>query len=483
MIDFKKKLEETEKTDKRYQEDFSDIEATLGNKKRKRIVTYIIAILVVAAIFAGRILISSQSGSGWFSGGFFGTIKHLVTGADRQMKGEDVDRVNILLLGMGGEGHDGPYLTDTMMILSIKPSTGQVALLSLPRDLVAPQSGWLKINSINAYAEQKAPGSGGEATSQAMSDLLQIPIDYYVRVDFNGFVNVINQLGGVTVNVENTLDDYSYPIGGQENNPNYYARFEHLHIDKGLQTMDGALALKYIRSRHALGVEGSDFARSRRQQLLMEAVKGKLLSRQTLLNPVTVGKLIAELNKDVATNLSVWEMIRLWNLTKNVSHDQIISKVLSDAPDGLLVAGVGEEGAYILTPRSGNFSEIRSLAQNIFNLTTPPTAAETKALTRRSSLIILNGTFITGLANKTADNLMANRFVIAKVGNATERNRLDSVIYDLSGGQKNQDLALLEKITSAQLATDTPDLTPYLSDASGTSFVLILGTSANRAEY
>ena len=78
--------------------------------------------------------------------------------------------------------------------------------------------------------------------------------------------------------------------------------------------MDGALALKYIRSRHALGIEGSDFARSRRQQLVLEAVKNKILSRQTLLNPVTIGKLINELNQDISTNLNVWEMLRLWDL-------------------------------------------------------------------------------------------------------------------------------------------------------------------------
>ena len=150
---------------------------------------------------------------------FLDKLRHLIPSVDKQLKGEENDRVNVLLLGMGGQGHDGPYLTDTMMLASVKPSTKQVALMSIPRDLVAPVSNWQKINSINAYAEQKTPGSGGEATSQAMSELLQTPIDYYVRVDFNGFAKIIDEFGGIEVNVENTLDDYSYPIDGQEDNP------------------------------------------------------------------------------------------------------------------------------------------------------------------------------------------------------------------------------------------------------------------------
>ena len=125
--------------------------------------------------------------------------------------------------------------------------------------------------------------------------------------------------------------------------------------------MNGATALKYARSRHAAGSEGSDFARARRQQLVLEAIKDKLFSTRTLLNPVMITKLANELNKNISTNLSAWEILRLWDIFKDVNRSQIINKVLSDAPDGLLISGTGEDGAYILTPRSGNFSEIKKL--------------------------------------------------------------------------------------------------------------------------
>jgi len=486
MIDFKQKMEEEEKRERRLAND--DEELLLNNKKRKRIVTYTIAIIVIGLIFSGRILMSSQNATDWFPGAaIFNKLKHLVPSADNKLKGEENDRINILLLGMGGEGHDGAYLTDTVILASFQPSTKQVALISIPRDLVAPVSNWRKINSINAYAEQKTPGSGGEATTKAMAELLQIPIDYYIRVDFNGFSNIIDQLGGIEVNVENTLDDYSYPIFGQEDNPNYYSRYEHLHFNKGLQNMNGSMALKYARSRHATGSEGSDFARARRQQLVLEAVKDKLLSSKVLLNPVMITKLVNEFNKNISTNFKAWEIIRLWDLFKDVDRSQIINKVLSDAPDGLLISGTGEDGAYILTPRSGNFTSIRKLVKNIFSVdgqVDTPTKIET--ISDGAKILILNGTWITGLAGKTAVTLKQSRFDILKTGNAPERDYVQTTVYDLTSGTKKDSLEILKKITPASSSYIWPEWIKNYQNASSTTstpdFILILGTDADKAE-
>lgn len=423
----------------------------LSNKKNRSLTTYTIAVIVVALIFAGRVLVSSQNATNWLVGGLFSQFQHLTQMGDKPLAGEENDRVNVLLLGIGGDGHDGPYLTDTIMLASLKPSTKQIALISIPRDLVTPVSNWEKINSIDAYAEMKNPGSGGATTAQAIGQLLQMPIQYYVRVDFQGFVNIINDLGGIQVNVENTLDDYSYPITGQEDNPNYAARFEHLHIDKGLQTMNGDLALAYARSRHAAGAEGSDFARARRQQLVLEAVKAKLLSAQTLLNPVTLAKIITELNKNISTNLSVGEILRVWDLFKGADHSHITNKVLSDAPDNFLVAGRGQDGAYILMPRSGNFTDIRNFVQNIFtdSTSTPPAQPAIPTINDGSSVVVLNGTWISGLAGKTAVPLEQAKFNVLKIANAPERNYTKTVVYDLSGGKRASALTILERLTGA----------------------------------
>ncbi len=483
MIDFKKRLEELENDDRRGSGDWEEEEILAKHKKKKRVITYLAAIAIIAVIFSGRVLISSQSATGGRTGnGFFDVLRRLIPGADKQLAGESDDRVNILLLGMGGENHDGPYLTDTIMLASLQPSTGQVAMISFPRDLITPVSGWQKINSINAYAEEKQPGSGGQVTAAALSQLLQIPIQYYIRVDFSGFTRVIDELGGVTVNVENAIDDYAYPIGGQEDNPDYYARFEHLHIDKGAVTMDGDLALKYVRSRHAAGSEGSDFARARRQQLLMAAIKDKVLSRQTLLNPVMIAKLIGEFKANISTNLNDWEALRLWNLVKNVSPGQVNNKVLSDAPGGLLIAGRGEDGAYVLTPSAGNFSQIRSLVQNIFGpeaAAAPQSAIIVEKATDNPLLAIANGTWITGLASKTAVELEKHDFNVVKISNAPLRDYTQTTVYDLSYGHKNESLALLKKLTGAKQAFDSPSwLDNHRLSAAATSATATLATAS-----
>jgi LCP family protein required for cell wall assembly len=483
MIDFKQKMQEIEKLEKKNQTDQPDDELMIVSSKRKKITTYIIAILVIALVFSGKIIMSSPSASNWISGiGFFNNIRKLVPAVDKKLIGEENDKINILLLGYGGAGHDGAYLTDTMMLASLKPSTKQVALISIPRDLTAPVSGWRKINNVNAYAEQAKPGSGGTATAAAITELFQTPITYYVSVDFTGFERIIDEIGGVDVNIENTFDDYTYPATGQEDNPNYYARYEHLHFDAGPKHMDGALALKYARSRHALGPEGSDFARARRQQLLMEAVKEKLLSRQTLLNPVVLSKLMSEFTKDVSTNLNTWEIIKLWSNFKDVNRSQIINKVLSDAPDGYLVSGTGQDGAYILTPRSGNFSEIQNMVQTIFDSqTTDTTKPVVNPITDNAKVFIANGTWVTGLASKTSSTLAEYNFNVTGAGNAVERNYAQSVVYDLSVGAKNDSLTALKKLTGATQAFNSPSwLEQYKTGNNESDFLLILGTDANK---
>jgi LCP family protein required for cell wall assembly len=485
MIDFKQKMEEEERKQKK-QTNLLDDDDIIISRNRRKIITYAIALSIIVIIFSGRIIMSSQNATNWFTGSdLFNKIKHFVPNTDKLLSGENTDRINILLLGIGGDGHDGAYLTDTIMLSSLKPSTKEVALFSIPRDLTVPVEGsysWRKINSINALAEAQQKGSGPQTTSVAIGNLLDTPVNYYVLADFDGFINIINEVGGIDVNVENTFDDYSYPIRGQEDNPNYYARYEHLHFDKGPQKMDGITALKYARSRHALGTEGSDFARARRQQIILEAVKEKLLSRQTLLNPVVITKLITEFNKDISTNLSAWEILKIWSMFKDVDRSKIINKVFSDAPDGLLVSGRGTDGAYILTPRSGNFNEIQDTVKNVFidNANKP---AAIQAIKDNASVIINNGTWIAGLAGKASTELEKYNFKILKTENAIDRNQTKSVIYDLTNGAKKDSLTILIQISGASVAYDSPDwLKKYQTgDINQPDFVLITGTDANKA--
>ncbi len=495
MIDFKKKMEETEKFETS-EDNFSEapIVSEDTNKKQGKITFYIVSFLVVALVFSGKVIMSSQSASDWLSEkGFFNNILHLVPNSDKNLAGEEDDRINILLLGMGGEGHDGAYLTDTIILASFKPSTEQVAMLSIPRDLYIPisGSGWRKINYVNALAESKGE-DGGKATSETLGELFQVPIHYYVRADFQGFINIINKIGGINVDVENTLDDYAYPILGEEDNPNYYSRFEHLHIEKGPQKMSGELALKYARSRHGYGIEGSDFARAKRQQLVLEAVKNKLFSKQTLLNPVTITNLAGELNRHISTDLEVWEIIKLWNMFKDTDRAKITNKVLSDAPGGLLASATSDYGAYILNPVSGNFGEIRNLIKNIIPEDVPEVKKEDEKLNSSKDkknnasyqdveVVIKNATWINGLAAKAASVLKEEKINISETSNAPERDKTESLLYDLSYGDNNDVLEIILAKTPAKQSFAFPDwLKDYTKNNPDVDFVLLLGTDANK---
>ncbi|MFA6306633.1 MAG: LCP family protein [Patescibacteria group bacterium] len=449
----------------------------------------LIFLLVVYVIFSFNKTPEEKSSSWFYNLPIISQIKHLVESADAKLKGEADDRINILLLGIGGKNHDGGLLTDTIMLVSLKPSEKKVSLLSIPRDLAVPieNMGWRKINSVNAYAEMKTPGTGGLAVSQTISDIFKIPIDYYVTVDFAGFEKIIDDLGGIKVNVENTFDDYAYPILGNEDAP-WEQRFEHLHIDKGEQTMNGELALKYVRSRHAYGVEGSDFARSRRQQKVLEAVKEKVLSLNVLFKPGMISKIISDINENHSTNLKIWEIVKLWGLAKDIKSENIATRVLDNSPSGLLVDTIGLDGAYLLSPRSGDFSEIKYLVNNIFS--DAPATDKEKVKMEKATVEIRNGTWINGLANKAALDLEKYGFTIARIGNTSQKNFEKSVIYDLTYGGKIQALTILKNRTDANIALGMPEwlIDELAKEILGETnpiqpdFILILGQAADETQ-
>jgi len=447
----------------------------------------LIFLLVVYIIFSFSKSPEEQSSSWFYNLPIISQIKHLVESSDVKLKGESDDRINILLLGIGGKNHDGGLLTDTIILASLKPSEKKVSLLSIPRDLAVPieNMGWRKINSVNSYAEATTPGSGGLAISQTVSDIFKIPVDYYLTVDFTGFEKIIDDLGGIKVNVENTFDDYKYPILGNEDAA-WDQRWEHLHIEKGEQTMDGKLALKYVRSRHALGVEGSDFARSRRQQKVLEAVKEKVLSLNVLFKPTMISKIISDISENYSSNLKIWEMVKLWNLGKDIKSENIINRVLDNSSSGLLVDAIGLDGAYLLQPRSGDFSEIQYLVNNIF--TDAPATDKQKVKEEKATIEIRNGTWINGLANSMALDLEKYGFDIVRIGNTSQKNFEKTVIYDLTYGEKLQALTVLKNRTNANVALGMPQwlIDEVAKQNSGQTnltqpdFILIIGQDADK---
>lgn len=412
-------------------------------------------------------------------------VRRLVGNSEKRLRGEERDRINILVLGEGGEGHDGPHLTDTILFVTFKPSTSQVGILSLPRDLwiPLPEGGQGKINAVNANAEKDEARSGGEAARKAIAALVDQPIDYYVRIDFSAFKTLIDDVGGVTVNVERTFTDFAYPTD--------HDLYKKVHFDKGWQTMDGNTALEYVRSRHGNAGEGSDFMRSRRQQKVMLALKEKLVSFDTLLNPSRVASVLETLQSHVISDMELWEIVKIAKAMRAVDTSKLTHRVLDDSPQGPLYAStitVSNGDAYVLLPRKSDWSEIRRIAARSLEAAPDEALAEES---RPARVEIQNGTQQSGLAKKTQDLLTKVGYDIVRIGNAQDRTRERTIVYDLTNGGLPEELQTIKNLLGAEVGLTLPG---YLSSSvtptnialsngqqptsTGADFLVVLGQNA-----
>lgn len=305
---------------------------------------------------------------------------------------------NYLLMGYGGGGHAGGKLTDTMILVAIRPENKRITLISLPRDLwvplpIAEPPSWWKLNSAyhigsddknyrNKLAPYTGPQGGGLLATKVISELTGLQIDGYLAVNFSTFTSTVNRVKGINVLVEKTFDDYQYPIEGKEDDtcgkPQeeldainatasaeqaeklFGCRYEHLHFDKGMTLMDGETALKYARSRHS-AQDGNDFGRSERQKRVIIALKEKLIDVNFI--PQLPG-FVADMIGKVETNFNLNTALEMLAKREEYSSFEIHSAALTDK--NVLISGRSSAGAYVLQPRAGegNWSEIQSFIQN-----------------------------------------------------------------------------------------------------------------------
>lgn len=430
---------------------------------KKRVWHYLILgagvfLIIVLAVFASSLLFSQDSSSLTENQkpGFFTQLKNLILSSDRQLKGEAEDRINILLLGIGGQGHDGAYLTDTIILASLKPSSHQVALLSVPRDLIVliPGYGYRKINNADAFGELQQKGSGSQLAAKVVEETFGLLIHYYVRVDFEGFKKMIDEVGGIKVYADRAFTDEKFPT--------FNYKYRTVSFEQGWQKMDGQTALDFARSRHGNNGEAGDFARARRQQKVIVAFKDKIFSFSTLLNPNRWQNLSTELSSHVQTNLEWWELNLFYKIAKKLDYENLISRVLTAGENGPLVESQFE-GASILQPRAGNFEEIQRLAREIFSNQLfawgAPTVVEKQKTqpANQPKILIQNGTWILGLAAQTKAELEEKGLSIAEVGNALKRNQEKTFIYDFSAGKFPEALNKLKEELKADIIANPPE--------------------------
>lgn len=325
--------------------------ARSGKRKKKRRVP-IWARVVIGCLIA--LILFGGSAFAYYQVNFAGSVDNIVGQQVARAKGEGDPnsnltngiltgpRVNILLLGSDtDQKFQGSYIAQTDIVVTIDPASSTVGMLSIPRDF------YINVPGYGLHKLDEAYGLGQVALSRATIEQdFGIKINYYAWVGLDGFIKVINEVGGVDVDVLHPIVDDNYPddVGKNANNP--YA-LKRLYLPPGPQHLDGPDALEYVRSRHADLV--GDFGRSVRQQQVLTALKTKLA------NPDVFSKLSAiakDLQGFLKTDMQLPDVLKLMNFARSLDPAKIDKLTLGPpySGSGKAPAGSADAGADVVIP-------------------------------------------------------------------------------------------------------------------------------------
>lgn len=347
------------------------------------------------------------------------------------------ERISILMLGIDQRCEEtGPTHTDTLMIVTIDPVGMQLGVLSLPRDLWVdiPGIGLDRINQANYYGEiYELPGGGPALAVETVESTLGVPIDYYAAVNFDAFIQVVDMIGGITLDVPEAIDDPKYP-------DRCYG-FDPFSIQAGTQQLDGVLALKYARTRATFG---GDVDRAERQQEVVLAIRDQVL--QVDMVPQLVRRapqLWQAFQQNVRTNMTIDEAVQLALLMQEIPRENIQTAVIDY---NYVYNETTADGRQVLVPVR---DEIRVLRDSFFAPPAVPTPAfdELPPLMREENarVAIYNGTAVFGLAGATQTYLEEDAVNIAEVGNADSAAYRTTQVIDY-GEHPNTVLYLIQKM-------------------------------------
>lgn len=293
-------------------------------------------------------------------------------------------RYSILLLGVD----KAAGLTDSIQVMSFDTINKTSTITSIPRDfyvnLKSPAYAG-KINAVFNLAEAKSKGSGGKTIKELVGSILGTPISHYITIDFTGLTKVIDTLGGIDINVPDTIYDPLYPADSGTG-------YQIFQMKEGLQHMDGKTALKYSRSRQTT----SDFSRSGRQQLVIQGIKEKALTKGIITSPTKVLELLNTLASNVRTDLTTDQIKALATVYNSVNASNQKSAVLDTSAElGLLTSLNDPQMGYVAYPHEGMTDY--SMIQRWYRFQNPdPLIAKDKP-----SVTVLNGGYLTTKQVKT----------------------------------------------------------------------------------
>ena len=389
-------------------------------------------------------------------------------------------QVNILLLGRGGYENDAPYLTDSIMVVTIDSASNRVMLASIPRDLVvhmhlqspSTRTWTQKINAayevpytnvICCVAPQyTGHDGGGLAAEHEVGKVTGLVFDRYIAVDFVAFRDMVNALGGVDVCLTTNLDDTSYP--------DYSNGYHPIHFKAGCQHLNGEQALEIARSRHAIQPQqASDFGRARRQQDIMEAIKKKAT---TVDGFAKAPQLLSALQPNITTDMTISDMKAIFDWGRNLPDSSIIRIALtapSSAADGNLLDSYDcGLGPYIsqLCADDQTYAMIHRYIASIF--------IDPKALAEKAPVQIANG------ANNFSDLGSRVTSMLDPTGlqlndPVAHRPSPQTVILDYSGGRYPLTTRWLQTYFGAVVIPATPTSPVPASGQQTYGLVVVVG--------
>ncbi len=377
---------------------------------------------------------------------------------------ETQDPVNVLLLGIDQRpGEHGYFRTDTMILLHINPKTGDVGMISFPRDLWVEVPGYweTRINSAHVIGDAKEyPGGGPALAKKTVENFIGQPVDYYVRINFEGFRKLLEEIGCIDIDVPKLIDDPTFP------DDNY--GYDPLYLEPGHYCMDADLALKYARTRHV----DSDFGRMQRQQQVIMAIKDKVLSTGELPHLVSrAPTLLNILSDSITTDMPLSKMIALANVARTLNLDNMRRLIINV---NMVEPTITEKGASVLLPKMDIIraavdeffaadSETKNTPQNHADVqtktepspTAPPTA--TTVIQQDVRLVVLNGASHPGQEKELSDILIAHGYNVVGTGRADRSDYAQTQIIASDSAQITRQLADLLGVSDQNIRPGTPD--------------------------
>ncbi len=484
---------------------FADLEQGSGGRgrrgrkkpqstRRKWIKRVIIALVIIGVGFGGMLLWRAfMASSHIFKGDIFGLIQQ------KELKADSNGRSNILLLGTSEDdpGHEGSYLTDSIMILSISQSKKDAYMISIPRDLYVKyhrscnsgNAGKINeyFNCVNSdWSSTEAEDERQAASRKFFGNIVGLDLQYSVHVNYTVLRDLVSALGGIKVTIESRdprgqMDgNFDWKCRGGNPRASHATMVKNcppnghfIDYPNGPVNLDAEHALYLAQARGASGIsygfEQSNFDREKNQQKVLVAIKEKATSAGTLTNFGAVTGIIDALGKNLRTNFETSEIRTLMSLGQNIKSDAIKSVSLLDTPVGDLVVAQTVNGISSVVPAAGtyDYSQIQAYINKTLNAT--------EVSKESAHVVVLNASGASGVAKREADKLEKLGMVIDSIDNAPSSGSAGSnKIYQVAGRASAPNTkAKLESIYHAQATIGTPPVTT----GSHTQFVVVVGQS------